>query len=96
MVTDDSRADFYSRFHEQLQNSQPWPGEYMFKFIFKKGSSSRHQLEEMFDSSGATINLKPSSKGAYISMSITTTMANPEAVIAIYKKVEQLQDVITL
>jgi putative lipoic acid-binding regulatory protein len=96
MVNDDARADFYSRFHEQLQNSQQWPGEYMFKFIFKKGSTSQAKVEHFFEGINSEIDFKPSSKGAYVSMTITASMPHPEAVIAIYKKVSQLQDVITL
>ncbi|MEL0301581.1 MAG: hypothetical protein VW976_06835 [Flavobacteriaceae bacterium] len=37
MLPKENPEEFYSRFHEQLLNSQEWPGDYLFKFILREG-----------------------------------------------------------
>jgi putative lipoic acid-binding regulatory protein len=89
-------ADFYPRFHQQLTDSQAWPGPYLFKFILKKDSKSREAIEQLFKNKKVKITTKPSSKGTYFSLSILTEMEHPDQVVALYKKIRQLQDVISL
>jgi len=89
-------ADFYPRFRKQLVDSQSWPGLYMFKFILKKDSKSRQMIEQLFDMKNVKITTKPSSKGAYYSLSILAQMENPDRVIALYKQIHQFEDVISL
>ena len=38
--------DFYSRFKDQLLESQDWPGIYIFKFIVKDKSEEYDQLKK--------------------------------------------------
>ena len=45
--------EFYSRFHEQLLNSQEWPGDYLFKFILREGEVKKDVLKEMFTQKSA-------------------------------------------
>ena len=35
MIPKENPEEFYSRFHEQLTDSQEWPGPFLFKFIIR-------------------------------------------------------------
>ena len=96
MLPKENSEEFYSRFHEQLTASQSWPGKYLFKFILRLGQAEETQLEELFNATDAVFTKKASSKKTYVSLSVMVTMENPDAVIAIYRKVQQLKGVITL
>ena len=41
--------DFYQRFQKQLEESQNWPGLYMFKFIVKSNSHQVDKLKDLFN-----------------------------------------------
>ena len=43
-----SYHDFYERFQKQLEESQNWPGLYMFKFIVKSNSLQIDKLKDLF------------------------------------------------
>lgn len=88
--------DFYSRFYEQLLQSQNWPGFYLFKFIVKSESSHLQDLKKLFDPAKANFTEKKSSKKKFTSLSIKVKMQSPEEVIAIYKKSSSLEGVIAL
>jgi putative lipoic acid-binding regulatory protein len=87
---------FYSRFYEQLLNSQSWPGIYLFKFIVKAESGHLDILKSFFETHKPTYTEKHSSKNKFTSLSVKVTMESPDKVIQIYKKVDQLEGVITL
>ena len=36
MIPKENPEEFYSRFHEQLTDSQEWPGPFLFKFISQR------------------------------------------------------------
>ncbi len=91
-----SPKDFYSRFYDQLVNSQNWPGKYLFKFIVKSESPQLNELKNYFESTDAIISEKKSSKKSFTSLSVKVEMKTPEDVIDIYKKSSKLKGVITL
>ncbi len=88
--------DFYSRFYDQLMQSQSWPGFYLFKFIVKSESSHLQDLKSLFDPTKANFSEKKSSKKTFTSLSIKIKMQSPQDVIAIYKKSSTLEGVIAL
>jgi putative lipoic acid-binding regulatory protein len=88
--------DFYSSLKEKLQQSQSWPGLYLFKFIVKTNSSNLTNLKSLFEHKNALFSEKKSSKNAFLSLSVRITMKDPEEVISIYKKVSLLKGVIVL
>jgi putative lipoic acid-binding regulatory protein len=53
-------------------------------------------IEQLFDMKNVKITTKPSSKGAYYSLSILAQMENPDRVVALYKQIHQFEDVISL
>jgi len=91
-----SQEDFFSSLQEKLQQSQSWPGLYLFKFIVKTNSYNLTHLKSLFEDNNAVLNEKKSSKNAFVSLSVRITMKDPEEVISIYKKVSLLKGVIVL
>ena len=88
--------DFYSRFYDQLLESQDWPGIYLFKFIIKSESDNLGALKVLFDNWEAQFSEKKSSKNTFTSLSVTVKMESPDKVIHIYKKASTLEGIITL
>ena len=49
----DNKEEFYSRFFDQLSQSQSWPGIYFFKFIVKSESDNLNKLKSIFSAKKA-------------------------------------------
>jgi putative lipoic acid-binding regulatory protein len=96
MLPKENPEEFYSRFHEQLLNSQDWPGVYLFKFILREGEVKEDVLKEIFTQKEAVFSRKVSSKKTFTSLSVKVKMEDPDAVIAIYKKAQKIKGLITL
>jgi putative lipoic acid-binding regulatory protein len=96
MLPKENPEEFYSRFHEQLLNSQDWPGQYLFKFILREGEVNEQVLKDMFTQNEAVFSKKASSKKTFTSLSVKVIMEAPDAVIAIYKKAQKIKGLITL
>ncbi|MDB2702239.1 DUF493 family protein [Flavobacteriaceae bacterium] len=96
MLPKENPEEFYSRFHEQLQLSQEWPGKYLFKFIVRIGEVDEKVLTDLFLATDATFSRKESSKNTFVSLSVLVTMDSPSAIVAIYKQVKTIKGVITL
>lgn len=96
MLPKENPEEFYSRFHEQLLNSQDWPGQYLFKFILREGEVNEQVLKDMFIQNEAVFSKKASSKKTFTSLSVKVIMEAPDAVIAIYKKAQKIKGLITL
>lgn len=96
MLPKENPEEFYSRFHEQLLNSQEWPGVYLFKFIVREGEVKEDVLKEMFTQKSAVFSRKVSSKKTFTSLSVKVKMEDPDAVIAIYKQAQKIKGLITL
>ena len=96
MLPKENPEEFYSRFHEQLLNSQEWPGVYLFKFILREGEVKEGALKEMFPQKSAVFSRKVSSKKTFTSLSVKVKMEDPDAVISIYKQAQKIKGLITL
>ena len=96
MLPKENPEEFYSRFHEQLLNSQDWPGVYLFKFILREGEVKEDVFKEIFTQKEAVFSRKVSSKKTFTSLSVKVKMEDPDAVIAIYKKAQKIKGLITL
>ena len=88
--------DFYSRFYDQLLESQVWPGVYLFKFIVKAESEHLNTLKSYFENDEPQFSEKQSSKKTFTSLSVKVKMETPDSVIQIYKKASTLEGIITL
>jgi putative lipoic acid-binding regulatory protein len=87
---------FYERLKEQLDDTTKFPSLYLYKFIVPSSEEKVKEVVSFFDNSGAVINTKTSSKGNYISVSISVTMESSQAVIDKYKAVSVVEGVISL
>ena len=88
--------DFYSRFYDQLLESQSWPGIYLFKFIVKAESQHLKTLKNYFNNLDPIFSEKSSSKNKFRSLSVKVKMDKPESVIQIYKKAADIEGIIIL
>ena len=57
---------FYSRFKDQLLESQSWPGIYLFKFIVKNNSDESEQLKKHLKNYEGKIAVKSSSNNKFL------------------------------
>jgi putative lipoic acid-binding regulatory protein len=96
MNSKEKADDFYVRFQKQLEESQNWPGLYMFKFIVKSNSLQIDKLKDLFNNPTEGVSLVNSSKNKFQSLTITIEMESPQQVIAIYKKASDFVGVIIL
>ena len=87
---------FYKRLKEQLTLDTLWPAPYMYKFIVSNQFERVAEIRAIFDGTNAMIQTRDSSKGTYISVSITVNMESPEAVIEKYLEVSKVEGVISL
>ncbi len=92
----DSSDEFYKRLKEELLNTSSWPSDYLYKFIVPTDPKKIKTIERIFDNTGAVIESRKSSKGKYTSLSVTVNLADPDAVISNYKKVAEVEGVISL
>jgi hypothetical protein len=84
MLPKENPEEFYSRFQDQLKDSQEWPDQKVKK------------LREIFEGTNAKFKLKKSSKKTFVSVSFLATMENPISVIDVYKKTSSIEGIITL
>ena len=96
MNSKENPDDFYERFQHQLEESQDWPGPFMFKFIVKSNS---YQIENSKNCSIIQLMESPwltPPKNKFQSLTVTIEMKSPLDVIAIYKKASEFEGVIIL
>lgn len=96
MNSKENPDDFYERFHQQLEESQVWPGLYMFKFIVKSNPEQINKLKQLFNNPSEGVSLVNSSKNKFQSLTIAIEMKTPMEVIDIYKKASAFKGVIIL
>jgi putative lipoic acid-binding regulatory protein len=88
---------FYKKLKSQLQDTNLWPAEYLYKFIVKTDVKKIDKLEQLFNNLGAVIKTTESKNAKYTSVSINVRMKSPDAVINKYKEVaEKIDNVISL
>ena len=87
MTEEEKTKDFYDRLREQLENDTTWPTDYLFKFIVPASLEKIAEIEAVFDSMGAKIQTRDSSK---------VHLESPDAVIEKYLQVSKVEGVISL
>ena len=87
---------FYDRFHQQLLDSNSWPGVYVFKFIIPSSETNKSTLLKLFENDKVTVNVRSSSNGKYTSISIAGKFGNPEIIIKKHKQAAKIPNIIQL
>jgi len=85
----------YAKIRQQLIDSTQWPSIYMFKFIIPNKDEKTEAVKAMFPK-GTKFSFKTSRDMRFLSITIKIKMKNADAVIAIYKKAEQIEDLFAL
>ena len=94
--TEQEANEFYDRLQVELDNSNSWPAEYLFKFIVPSIDNNVVFVENAFDCMGAVIKTTKSKTGKYTSISVDATVKNSEEIIQKYKEVSVIKGIISL
>ncbi|MBS7255631.1 DUF493 family protein [Flavobacterium branchiicola] len=89
-------AEFYERLKVELDNSNTWPAEYLYKFIVPTLADNVERVEKAFDSMGAVIKTTKSKTGKFTSISVDVTMHGSDHVISKYKEVSTIEGIVSL
>lgn len=93
---DKKTEEFYTRLKEELDNSNTWPAEYLYKFIVPSDKSKIAQIETAFNQMGAVIKTTQSKNGNFTSVSVNVTMNSSQHVIDKYLEVSTIEGIISL
>jgi putative lipoic acid-binding regulatory protein len=93
---DKDTKEFYERLRTELNNSNTWPAEYLFKFIVPTDQEKIEKVENAFNSMGAVIQTKHSKTGKYTSISIDVQMPNAQKIIDKYLELSTVKGIISL
>ncbi|MES2544412.1 MAG: DUF493 family protein [Bacteroidota bacterium] len=93
---DKNSEDFYERLRIELDNTNVWPAEYLFKFIVPTKPENIEKVEKAFDGIGAIIVTKKSKTAKYTSISIDVQMQSAQHIIDKYQEVSTIEGIISL
>jgi putative lipoic acid-binding regulatory protein len=93
---DKDTEEFYDRLRLELNSSNTWPAEYLFKFIVPSDKEKIEKVENAFDRMGAVIETKHSKTGKYTSISIDLQMQSAQAIIDKYLELSTIEGIISL
>ncbi|MCH7397904.1 DUF493 domain-containing protein [Belliella sp. DSM 107340] len=79
-------------FKEKLEAQMTFPALYMFKFIVLTGQE--HEVAALLPNND--MELKNSSQGKYVSVTIRAMMASSDAVLDVYERASKIEGVIAL
>jgi len=88
--------EFYERLKTQLDMSNTWPAEYLYKFIVPTESDNLMRVEGAFDCMGAVIKTTKSKTGKFTSISVDVTMKDAQEIIDKYIEVSTIKGIISL
>lgn len=88
--------DFYERLKVELDNSNSWPAEYLFKFIVPTVDDNVQRVENAFNGLGAVIKTRKSKTAKFTGVSIDVTMESAEQIIQKYQEVGTIKGIVSL
>jgi nitrate reductase NapAB chaperone NapD len=89
-------AEFYERLKVELDNSNSWPAEYLFKFIVPTSDENIKKVEEAFNCMGAVIKTTKSRTGKFTSISIDLEVKDSQEIIDKYQEVSTIEGIVSL
>lgn len=93
---DKNTEDFYERLKVELDNSNDWPAEYLFKFIVPSENDNVEKVKDAFNCMGAVIKTTKSKTGKFTSLSIDVTVKNSQEIIDKYLEVGTIKGIVSL
>ena len=88
--------EFYERLKVELDNSNTWPAEYLFKFIVPTVDDNVERVENAFDCMGAVIKTTKSKTGKFTSISVDVTMKDAQEIVDKYQEVGTIKGIVSL
>lgn len=89
-------AEFYERLKVELDNSNTWPAEYLFKFIVPTKEDNIEKVQKAFDHMGAVIKMTKSKTAKYTSISVDVTVKDSQEVVSKYQEVATIEGIVSL
>ena len=89
-------AEFYERLKAELDRSNSWPAEYLFKFIVPSIADNVERVESAFDCMGAVIKTTKSKTGKFTSVSVDVQMKDAQEIIDKYIEVSVIEGIVSL
>jgi putative lipoic acid-binding regulatory protein len=87
--------DPYEGLRMQLED-RDWPAVFLFKFIVPADNQKVAEVEALFDTKVAQIELRPSKTGKFISISAKEMMIDVDSIIDRYKKATKIEGLMAL
>ena len=93
----EENKNFYKNLKQLLDDTNSWPSEYIYKFIYNSKPQNIEILKDIFKALNADFKVKTSKNGKYTSVSVKIIAKNPDLIIENYKKVaDKIENVILL
>lgn len=89
-------AEFYDRLKTELDMSNTWPAEYLFKFIVPSINDNVLKVEDAFNCMGAVIKTTKSKTGKFTSISVDVTMKDAQEIIDKYQELATIKGIVSL
>ena len=93
---DKKTEEFYERLRQELDSSNTWPAEYLYKFIVPSEVEKVERVEKAFDDMGAVIATRQSKTGKFTSISVNVRMNDALQIISKYKQLSDIEGIISL
>ncbi|WP_309609266.1 DUF493 family protein [Flavobacterium sp.] len=93
---DKKTEEFYERLKVELDNSNTWPAEYLYKFIVPTVDDNVERVENAFNCMGAIIKTTKSKTGKFTSISVDVTMKNAQEIVDKYQEVGTIKGIVSL
>ena len=88
--------EFYDRLKVELDYSNTWPAEYLFKFIVPTVDDNVDRVEEAFNCMGAVIKTTKSKTGKFTSISVDVTMKDAQEIVDKYQELATIKGIVSL
>jgi uncharacterized protein len=89
-------AEFYERLKVELDNSNSWPAQYLFKFIVPTTEENILKVENAFNCMGAVIKTTKSTTGKFTSISVDLTVKDSQEIIDKYQELSTIKGIVSL
>ena len=93
---DNDTTAFYERLKVELDNSNTWPAEYLFKFIVPSVGKNVSEVEDAFNCMGAVIKTTKSKTGKFTSISVDVTVKDADEIIEKYQELAHIKGIVSL
>jgi len=93
---DKKTEEFYERLKTELDNSNTWPAEYLFKFIVPTDDQKIEAVKNAFDCMGAVIKTTQSKTAKFTSLSVDVQMKSAQEIVDKYIEVSTIEGIVSL